>query len=70
MPVFLRSEGPFSIYDHSLRYLKQQPDKPHIQTVTDQTTMQALKRHEQDLQALKCKRESEKSSFYNGIENE
>lgn len=22
VPVFLRSEGPFSIYDHSLRYLK------------------------------------------------
>lgn len=70
VPVFLRSEGPFSIYDHSLRYLKQQPEKTHNQTVTDQTTMQALKRHEAELQALKDKRESEKNNFYNNIANE
>ena len=70
VPVFLRSEGPFSIYDHSLRYLKQQPEKVHGETVTDQTTMQALKRHEQDLQALKAKREHEKNTFYNNIAEE
>lgn len=70
VPAFLRSEGPFSIYDHSLRYLKQQPEKTHNQTVTDQTTMQALKRHEQDLQNLKNKREGEKDTFYNNIREE
>lgn len=32
--------------------------------------MQALKRHEAELQALKDKRESEKNNFYNNIANE
>ncbi len=70
VPAFLRSEGPFAIYDHSLRYVKATPEKPAPATVTDKTTLQALKRHEQDLAALKAKRESEKATFYHGISEE
>ena len=70
MPCFLRSEGPFAIYDHSLRYVKTTPDRPVGVTVTDKTTAQALQRHEQELADLKAKRESERDTFYNGINEE
>ena len=38
--------------------------------MTDKTTMQALKRHEQELADLKAKRENEKATFYHGINEE
>lgn len=59
MPAFLRSEGPFSVYDHSLRY---QPKEP--ETVTDKATMQAVKRYENDLDQLQSQRQKEKTDFY------
>jgi len=47
MPAFLRSEGPFSVYDHSLRYVHREPE-----TCTDKATMAAVKRYENDIELL------------------
>lgn len=60
MPVFLKSDGPFSMYDHSLRHipLNQDGSQP---TVVDQASLQALRRYEQELVRLKELREKEKS---------
>jgi hypothetical protein len=51
MPVFLRSDGPFSYYDHSLRYGHTQDEKQ--MTVTDKAALAALQRYEKDLMRLK-----------------
>lgn len=66
MPVFLRSDGPFSFYDHSLRYGHTNDEKQ--MTVTDQAALAALQRYEQDLVKLKQQRDNEKSQFYNNLE--
>lgn len=50
MPAFLRSEGPFSIYDHSLRYDKNLA--PQDNTLTDKVTIEAIKRFENDISNL------------------
>ncbi len=52
VPVFLKSQGPFAIYDHSLKATSQvqSPDKF---TVTDRAALEALKRYEGELKALK-----------------
>lgn len=71
VPVFLRSQGPFAIYDHSLRYQGVPSETNSGQkTVTDQTTMKALQRHEREIEALRLKREGEKDVFYQNISNE
>lgn len=66
MPAFLRSEGPFSMYDHSLRY-----DGSHNNaqepTTSDKATLAALRRYENDLANLKSLRDKEKSQFYANI---
>jgi hypothetical protein len=51
MPAFLRSDGPFSYYDHSLRYGHTADDK--AMTVTDKAALAALQRYEKDLMKLK-----------------
>lgn len=67
MPAFMRSEGPFALYDHSLRTMK--PDFPESEpTVTDQAALKALQRYEGELQRLKQLREAEKAIFINSIE--
>lgn len=66
MPVFLRSDGPFSYYDHSLRYGHTNEERQ--MTVTDKAALAALQRYEKDLLRLKQQRESEKNQFYNNIE--
>lgn len=66
MPAFLRSDGPFSYYDHSLRYGHTQDEK--AMTVTDKAALAALQRYEKDLLRLKQQREAEKNQFYNNIE--
>jgi len=65
MPAFLRSDGPFSYYDHSLRYGHTQDDK--AMTVTDKAALAALQRYEKDLMKLKQQRESEKDTFYGNL---
>lgn len=53
MPAFLRSEGPFSVYDHSLRYSHNNPTTAQgDETITDKATLAAVKRHEDDLNSL------------------
>jgi len=71
VPVFLKSQGPFAIYDHSLRYhgVPSETNSGH-KTVTDKTTLKALQRHEQEIEALRQKREGEKDVFYQNINNE
>jgi len=71
VPVFLRSQGPFAIYDHSLRYhgVPSESNKGN-KTVTDHTTLQALQRHEHEIESLRLKREGEKDVFYKNINNE
>lgn len=59
MPAFLRSEGPFSMYDHSLRY--DGSTNAGEPSVTDKATVAALRRYENDLANLKNLREKEKS---------
>lgn len=66
MPVFLKSDGPFAYYDHSLRYGHTQDEKQ--MTVTDKAALAALQRYENDLLRLRDKREGEKNQFYNNIE--
>ena len=52
MPVFLRSEGPFALYDHSLRHID--VNTSDVQpTVVDQATLAALQRYENELIRLK-----------------
>jgi hypothetical protein len=63
MPVFMRSEGPYSIYDHSLKQ-GGPPDQP---THTDQVADLALRRYEHELQKLKDVREHEKKTFFETI---
>jgi hypothetical protein len=60
MPAFLKSEGPFAIYDHSLRHVDENVSdaKP---TVTDKTALAALHRYENELVRLKQLREAEKA---------
>ena len=65
MPAFLRSDGPFSYYDHSLRYGHTQDDKQ--MTVTDKAALAALQRYEKDLMKLKQQREGEKDTFYGNL---
>jgi len=66
MPAFLRSEGPFSMYDHSLRYDKaaQNSNGP---TITDKATLAAIGRYENDIVKLKQLREEQKTQFYANI---
>lgn len=60
MPAFLRSEGPYAMYDHSLRHVDPtvSETKP---TVTDQAALAALHRYEKELVNLKNLREAEKA---------
>jgi hypothetical protein len=44
VPVFLKSDGPFSFYDHSLRYGHTQDEKS--ETITDKAKLAALHRYE------------------------
>ena len=67
MPVFLKSEGPFSMYDHSLRHIPLDQDGNQM-TVVDQASLQALRRYEQELIRLKELREKEKAHFVHNIE--
>jgi len=60
MPVFLRSEGPFALYDHSLRHIDS-GDSVVQPTVVDQATLAALHRYENELVRLKELREAEKA---------
>jgi hypothetical protein len=57
--VFLKSDGPFANYDHSLRYGNIQASED--MTVTDKSALAALQRYEHDLLKLKDKRVSEKN---------
>lgn len=60
MPVFLRSEGPFALYDHSLRHIDVTTSDVQP-TVVDQATLAALHRYENELIRLKELREAEKA---------
>jgi hypothetical protein len=69
MPVFLRSEGPFAMYDHSLRQVgAETSDKEPTQV--DQANLAALHRYENELVRLKELREAEKAQFINNIEQQ
>ena len=67
MPTFLRSEGPFANYEHSLRHLDASVPE-NAPTVTDHAALLALRRYENELIRLKQLREAEKAQFINGIE--
>lgn len=69
MPVFLRSEGPFAMYDHSLRHIDTSATDAQP-TVVDQAAMAALHRYENELIRLKQLREAEKAQFINSIEQQ
>ena len=60
MPAFLKSDGPYAMYDHSLRHIEPSASdaKP---TVTDQAALTALHRYETELVNLKNLREAEKA---------
>ncbi len=66
IPSFLRSDGPFAIYDHSLR----QAETEQVPTVTDKVALAALHRYENELLRLKQLREAEKAQFINNIQQE
>jgi hypothetical protein len=66
MPVFLKSEGPFSFYDHSLRYGHTKEEEQ--MTVTDKAALAALHRYEKDLLKLQQQRQNEKQTFFGNIE--
>jgi hypothetical protein len=61
---FLRSEGPFAIYDHSLRHA----ESDNHPTVTDKVALAALHRYENELLRLKQLKETEKAQFINNIQ--
>lgn len=67
MPVFLKSEGPFAMYDHSLRHMKPTQSANRM-TVVDQASVAALQRYEKELVQLKELREKEKAQFIHNIE--
>jgi hypothetical protein len=48
LPTFLKSEGPFAMYDHSLRY-NGAALKPNEPSITDKATVAAIHRYENDL---------------------
>lgn len=52
MPTFLKSEGPFANYEHSLRHLDASVPE-NAPTVTDHTALLALRRYENELIRLK-----------------
>ena len=60
MPVFLRSEGPFAMYDHSLRHIDYKTSDVSP-TAVDKATLAALHRYENELVRLKDLREAEKA---------
>jgi hypothetical protein len=62
MPVFLKSDGPFSMYDHSLRHIDLKNSANQL-TFVDQASLAALHRYEQELVRLKELREKEKYQF-------
>jgi len=64
MPAFMKSDGPFTFYDHALRYANSSSE-----TVTDKAALQALHRYEKDLLKLKERREAEKTQFFGNIEH-
>lgn len=63
LPAFMKSDGPYSMYDHSMRY-DGANTKPNEPSVTDKATIAALRRYENDLINLKQLREKEKKDFY------
>lgn len=66
MPAFMRAEGPFHIYEHSLRYNKNPSSE---QTCSDMVTSQALKRYENQISDLQKLREKERDSFYESMKD-
>ena len=57
MATFLKSDGPFAIYDHSLRHAETETNP----TVTDKVALAALHRYENELLRLQQLREAEKA---------
>lgn len=53
MPAFLRSEGPFAVYDHSLRYGQKDYGEP---TQVDLCLQKGLERHEDSIASLQQRR--------------
>jgi hypothetical protein len=51
MPAFLKSDGPFSMYDHSLK-VDGGKAPSNLPTVTDKATSDALRRYEQEIISL------------------
>ena len=62
----MKSDGPFTFYDHALRYANSSSETPN-ETVTDKAALQALHRYEKDLLKLKERREAEKTQFFDNI---
>ena len=63
MPVFLRSEGPFNVYDNGLKTVGGGDF-----TASDLVTIAHLDRHENEIARLQQLRESERKQFYAGLE--
>lgn len=60
MPAFLKSDGPFAMYDHSLRHIGANQN-PSNMTVVDKASLAALHRYEEELVKLKELREKERA---------
>jgi hypothetical protein len=62
LPMFLKSQGPFAVYDHALHRGEEQANK------FGNVTEQALGRHHNEVDRLKNVREAERSQFYSNID--
>jgi hypothetical protein len=67
IPSFLKSEGPFAVYDHSLKSLKQNQTFD-VKTVVDHAQLAALRRYEKQIMELGRLREKEKAQFIANVD--
>ena len=70
VPTFLKAEGPFIIYNHSLRNGQSKISAKPLLTSPEYAAQNALKRHEEELLNLKILRENQKRQFYCQIDGQ
>ena len=62
VPKFLRSQGPFAVYDHAAH------KGTRVYDTVCNVNQQALQRYEQEISEIQKVRESEKKQFYSAID--
>ena len=62
LPMFLKSQGPFAVYDHAMHRGTDQD------LIFATATEQALNRHNDDVDRLRQQREFERGQFYSNID--